>query len=268
MYEAKMILDSIASNGSRLTTMQLTYPRFVHSEFMTHRLFSRNSASSRAIPIKKMIEAVLIDPVIPVEFGKNQSGMQSKVLLQGLELDHARNTWLSARLGAISQVQQLDQIGVHKQLANRILEPWMWITVIVSATEWANFFRLRCHEDAQPEIRFIANMAKELYDSSTPRELDRGQWHMPYADDVTHLYTENRLKIATGRIARVSYLTHEGKRDITADIELHDRLINSKHWSPFEHCAQVNLAYMPSNFSAPWLQYRKLFMNESGKNDT
>lgn len=267
-YSARVLADSVGPSGKRLTTMEITYPRFVHSEFMTHRMFSRNSASSRAIPIGKMIGRVIDDPVLPVWWGKNQAGMQATEELDEDARVNAEAVWLHARDEAIGRVQVLSAIGLHKQIANRLLEPWMWITVIVSATEWVNFFGLRCHPDAQPEIRKIAEMMRELYQSSRPRETDAGIWHLPLvgSDDLMGGYGERDLKkISVGRCARVSYLTHDGKRDPQADIDLCDRLSTSGHWSPFEHVAvALEKPEHCGNFIG-WRQYRKDFDGESGE---
>lgn len=268
MYSAKIILDSVAETTKvRLTTMELTYPRFVHSQFMTHRVFSRNSSSSRAIPISKIIRQVEEDPVIPVYWGKNQSGMQANEELNFSESAKAAAQWLSARDVAIEQVNRLIELNVHKQIVNRLLEPWMWITVIVSATEWENFFNQRCHKDPQPEIQKIALMAKEQYDSNIPKILKVDEWHRPYTNDIDELrknLNEAQITcISVARCARVSYLSHDGKRDINKDLELYDKLLEGFHMSPLEHVARV---YDPkeeldfgSNFgeSSGWMQYRK-----------
>ena len=149
-YSAKVLADSISPDGVRLTTMEVTFPRIVLAEFNTHRMFSRNSASSRAIPVEKMIQRVLDDPFSPVWWGKNQSGMQAAEELSGEALRLARQHWLDARDFAISCVRlfQAPEISLHKQIANRLLEPFLWHTVVVTATEWENFFALRCHKDA------------------------------------------------------------------------------------------------------------------------
>lgn len=285
MYSAKILTDSINPYGNRLTTFEITYPRFVHSEFMTHRVFSRNSASSRAIPIKKMIERVESDPVMPVFYGKNQKGMQSEVELDEFEKMRAEIVWQGARDQAIAYVQTLDALGMHKQITNRLLEPWMWITVIVTANEWGNFFNLRCHKDAQPEIQKIATMMRDLYfDGETFTRIEKlysGEWHAPLLNIdeedrklIDQLETEEQKKVSVGRCARVSYLTHDGKRDPAADIELCERLQQSGHWSPFEHvatpCDCFGSAVIPdkasckyqSNISG-WHQYRKMFRNEN-----
>jgi thymidylate synthase ThyX len=167
-------------------------------------------------------------------------------------------------------VRHLHELGVHKQLANRLLEPFMWVTVIVSATEWANFFTLRCHEDAQPEFQKVALMVAEALAVSTPRPVGVGEWHLPYiqADERAELSLAVQQQCSVARCARVSYLTHEGKRDIEKDKELYDRLLNGSglgHWSPFEHVATPKATADPDpregNYRG-WLQYRKMFPNE------
>ncbi len=291
-YNVKILADSIGPNGKRITTWELTYPRMVHAEFMTHRDFSRNAASSRAIPIEKMIERVRVDPAMPVWWGKNQKGMQAKEELTGEEQALAQIRWLMARDWAVDAARNLMETGLHKQIANRVLEPWMFITVICTATEYANWFALRCHPDAQPEIKWVADEMARQYADAQPRSLVAGEWHLPLvdADDIATLTESLRSgtnqhdgapvdlscmkdstlrKVSVGRCARVSYLTHDGKRDMAADIELHDRLAQSGHWSPFEHVAQaLNPEITPgdrewrSGNLVGWRQYRKSFVNE------
>lgn len=262
--KAKILVDSINPNGDRLTTFELTYPRFIHAELLTHRMFSRNSASSRAIPVEKMISNINMDPVIPSHWGKNQKGMQADEEVSFADQAHADATWLTARDNAVKSAKQLMEIGIHKQIANRLVEPFMWITVIVSMTSFKHFRLLRVHPAAEPHFQKIAGMAAELYDSSTPNLLAVGEWHLPLfgfpGDEEVAL--EDRKKISAARCARVSYLTHDGQRDLSADFDLHDRLSSSGHWSPFEHCAKAmpdSLWY--GNFKG-WLQYRKEFQNE------
>lgn len=316
MITADIILDSISPANKRLTTWVLTYPRFIHAEVMTHRVFSRNASSSRAIPIAKMLEAVKTNPAGPVFWGKNQSGMQANgeiddtissfyrrkdwvdadgfiktarlfnvTARKAAELD-----WLDARDGAITSAKKMIEVGLHKQIANRLLEPWMHITVILSGTEYENFFSLRAHEDAQPEFQALANLMLEKYNASTPQSLNWNQWHIPFGDGLdtkrilslecaplqqrafapdateeiinSHLLLERKLAIATARCARVSYLNFEGKDDYEADIELAGHLSASGHWSPFEHCAKASLIASPSNFDG-WMQYRKQFPTEN-----
>lgn len=264
-YSAKILADSVnAYTGKRLTTFEITYPRFVHSEVMTHRVFSRNSASSRAIPIKKMLEQIENDPAMPVWWGKNQAGMQAREELTGQDRENAIQSWLAARDAAVEYVRHLEATGVHKQIVNRVVEPWMFITVLVSATEWDNFFKLRCHEDAQPEIRHVAVMMKELYDdpNHTPQVLGLGDWHLPLMPDLFDLQVqgvpvEDLCRISVGRSARVSYLTHNGVRDIQADIDLCNRLAAAGHMSPFEHVAEaISSNTRCGNFLGGWMQYR------------
>lgn len=295
MYETKILLDSVGPAGVRLTTWQLTYPRFVHTELMTHRVFSRNSASSRAIPVKTMLERIENDPAGPVFWGKNQKGMQAVEEFSENERELLERKWRSFSLQMIAASREFEQIGVHKQITNRLTEPWMFITVIVSATSFTNWFRLRHHKDAQPEIKKVATDMLPLYKASKPQVLQAGEWHLPlvtgvdYAQLLAEGFTREEIKaISAGRVARVSYLTHEGVRDPRKDIELGMRLgtQNPPHMSPLEHVAQaltledwnshvrtmVNLAinegvpFNPmtlGNFTG-WYQFRKQFENEHG----
>lgn len=244
-YACKIIADSVSPAGKRLTTFEVTYPRFVHAELLTHRMLSRNSSSSRAIPVKKLMDQVLNDPVMPVYWGSNKPGMQAGGELGGAPLAASRDEWLRARDHAVQHASALEGLGLHKQIANRLLEPWMFITVLVSATEWENFFRLRCHPAAQPEIRHIAEMMRSAYDASTPVLMHPGAWHAPFfkhtdlrGGDV-EAQEQDVLKICVARCARVSYLTHDGQHDPAKDVALADSLATNGHWSPFEHVAQA-----------------------------
>lgn len=242
-YSAKVLCDSLSPDGVRLTTLEVTLPRIVLAEFNTHRTFSRNSASSRAIPVKKMIERVRQDPFVPVYWGKNVSGMQAPEELVGSERQAAEDLWRAKADEATRTVEAFMQVGLHKQIANRLLEPFLWHTIICSATEWSNFYALRCNKDAQPEIRVAAELMRNAYNASIPKELDYGQWHMPLLFDRDELVSKgtnvgDMCRISVGRCARVSYLTHDGIRDPKADIELCDRLQKSGHLSPGEHVAR------------------------------
>ena len=267
MFSAKVLADSLNGCDNRLTTMELTYPRCVHSEFLTHRMFSRNAASSRAIPVEKMIEQVERDPFIPIHWGKAQKGMQAYEVLSPEDSVAARDEWLFAGCDAVWRVRQLLALGLHKQIANRLLEPWMWITVIATGNEgaWNNFFALRCHHEAEPHIQKIAEMAREVRSQSTPQKLSDGQWHLPligFAGDEL-LSVEDQVKVSVGRNARISYLTHDGRRDVQADIDLHDRLLASKHFSPFEHVARSGQHTGDGgNLGYGWTQYRKTLKGE------
>ena len=317
MFEAKIITDSIC-NGQRLTTMQLTHPRIVHSEFNTHCAFARNASSSRAIPFKKTVQKVLEDPFIPDHWGINQSGMQAAEQLTGGKRDKAITKWLEARDEAVRIASEMaadkclvckgiggwdtptvngqyvtcsecegDGLGlnVHKQIVNRLIEPWSWITVCVTgdAAAWSNYFALRCHPDAQPDIQKQAYMAQKEYFTSTPSKLLEGHWHTPYIrneefNDVINwlsekaggwapsltLLNETMAQISTGRCARTSYLTQEGIRDFSEDIKLHDRLRyhTPLHASPFEHVCQAignNVRY--AKYTG-WKAYRHMLEGE------
>lgn len=254
-HAAKIVLDSISETGQRLTTFELTFPRYVLAEFNTHKVIAKNSASSRAIPIAKRIAAV-DDPYIP-PFGSNQPGMQA-----GDEIANpaeAEEVWLLARDEAVLQAQQLMELGVHKQVANRLLEPFGWHTVIATATAWENFFLQRSshHSDnADPAISPMATLAEDAYRVSTPKPLKAGEWHLPYygqtaggsfedfydgvelAKELDIDYVELTKIISAARCARVSYLTHDGQRDMMKDFELYtDVLRQHGHWSPLEHVA-------------------------------
>lgn len=269
-FSARVLLDSISPAGIRLTSMEVRYPRFIHSEVMTHRVMSKNSASSRAIPIKKMIDAVRNDPALPVWWGRNQSGMQAREEIDETMRARAQAEWKLALDDALLHAERLasSDINLHKQLVNRILEPFAWITVIISATEWSNFFTQRTHEDAQPELKHIAGLMLAQYRASTPRALPIGGWHTPLIlpDEEAMLTAEDRRKISVARCARVSYLSHDGTRDHAKDIELYEKLVGggaNGHWSPFEHVATplADRSEWSGNFRG-WEQYRKRFAQE------
>lgn len=240
-YDAKIVADSVSPQGHRLTTMEVTLPRIVLAEFNTHRVFSRNSASSRAIPVKKRIERVMADPFIPTYWGANQKGMQAEASLEGAEAQQAELVWCEALENAIASAMRMDAIGAHKQLANRLLEPFMWQTIIVTATEWSNFFALRDNEMAQPEIHEAAHLMRTVYEASSPTLVQFGEWHLPLIQpeerDGSFEHSEEARRISTARCARVSYLTHDGRRDLEADLELYERLVSGGHMSPLEHVA-------------------------------
>jgi thymidylate synthase ThyX len=256
-YRANVLLDSVSSSGVRLTTLEVTFPRFVLAEFNTHRVFSRNSASSRAIPTSKLIERVERDPAMPLEWGRNKAGMSASDVLTEQEALAAQGVWLAARDDAVARARQLQDLNVHKQELNRILEPFLWHTVIVSATEWGNFFELRCAVNAQPEIRQAASRMREVIEASRPQPVPDGEWHTPLLQsDEFSLDVETRKRISAARCARVSYLTHDGRREIGKDLELYERLRADRHLSPFEHVATpAGDAAYHANFRG-WIQMR------------
>jgi thymidylate synthase ThyX len=257
-YSARVLLDSVSPAGVRLATLEVTFPRFVLAEFNTHRVMSRNSASSRAIPTSKLIERVLNDPVVPLEWGRNKAGMSADDVLSDEEAAQAERVWLEARDAAVAHARRMLELKVHKQELNRVLEPFLWHTVIVTASEWENFFLLRCALNAQPEIRKAAIAMREAIDASHPAAVEMGAWHLPLVqEDERALDIEVQKKISAARCARVSYLTHEGTREIEKDLELHDRLKSDRHLSPFEHVATPSGdAEFHANFRG-WLQMRR-----------
>jgi len=270
-FEAKILADSVNHLLERLTTCELTYPRAIHSEFMTHRSFSRNAASSRAIPIDKMLQRVLDEPFIPLHWGANQSGMQAEGELTGETRVRCYTEWLKARDSAVAHASNLRDLGLHKQLVNRIIEPFCWITVIAtgSSTAYENFFHLRCHTAAEPHIQKIAFLLRDVYDASSPKTLLVGGDHLPMigfkGDEL--LEQTDLKKLSVARCARVSYLTHSGVRDVFQDITMYHRLREAGHWSPFEHVATAVVSdgttTRSGNFSRlGWYQHRKSFRAE------
>ncbi|MFZ0666997.1 MAG: FAD-dependent thymidylate synthase [Acidimicrobiales bacterium] len=256
---AKVIRDSISPDGHRLTTMEVVMSRFVLAEFNTHRVFSRNSASSRAVPLRKQLERVGEDPALPIEWASEKPGMQGGVELDQSALKEAVDCWNRARDEAMQCAQKLGELGVHKSIANRLLEPFMWHTVIVSSTEWSNFFGLRRSPLAQPEIRVAAEAMYMEYERSVPTQVGHGEWHMPYVsgDEVELLGEDAARRVSAARCARVSYLTHDGKRDPAKDLELYDRLTSAvpPHASPLEHVATPESGVPLGNFVG-WRQLR------------
>lgn len=283
MIDAKIVADSIGPNEVRITTYVLTYPRFIHAELMTHRVFSRNASSSRAIPVKKQIQMVIDNPVIPLAFTKNKAGMQGGEALIGEQEAAAVAAWLEGRDLAVQSANKLADLEVHKQYANRVLEPYAHITVVLTATDFDNWFALRCHYMAQPEICELAMQMWALHDSNHPKQLKAGQWHLPFVDSdydgqdmkdtAAHVAatgddpTEIPLKRSVARCARVSYLNHDGTTSsVEQDLALYSRLLGSApvHASPAEHQAQAtNEAYLRSGNFRGWVQYRKTIPGEN-----
>ena len=274
MIEARIVADSVSSAGRRITSLVLRYPRFIHSEFMTHRLFSRNASSSRAIPVKKMLAQVLEDPALPIHWGANMPGMQAREQLQGFRAWAAKTLFLLARYPAVVVVWSLTKLGLHKQVANRLLEPWLHIQVLVTATEWGNFFNLRCHPDAQPEMQALAECIFQAMAASSPKLLAKGQWHLPFLSDSRYLpsglqtFMRPHLlqELSAARCARVSYTLHDGAEPtIGEDLALYGKLMANgvKHASPTEH--QATPADNPDDRSGNfvgWVQFRKLIPGE------
>jgi len=281
---AKVIAHSQSwVDGNEILTFELTYPRFIHAEFMTHRQFSRNASSSRAIPVARMIESIKKDPAIPLFWGKNQKGMQATeecneevFIPRGEDRDEGgvystrEHAWKAAMSIAIAQAVAFNEAGYHKQIVNRLLEPFMHITVVVTSTQWTNFYALRDHPDAEPHIALLAKRMREAAYLSKPIEMIQGNWHAPYVgeEEKLKLGPELTRKISTARCARTSYLTHDGRvSTIEEDLALHDRLVKHEpmHASPAEHQATPDpygeYRSRWGNFQY-WMQYRKTLPGE------
>jgi thymidylate synthase ThyX len=243
---AKILADSVNPIGDRLTTFEIKLHRFVLAEMNTHRVNSRNYQSSRACPVERMISNVIEDNVYPLHWGRKKKGMVADLEIDEADQLEAIAIWDEAREAMIGYVKRLLEIDVHKQVANRLLEPFMAITGIVSATDYSNFFSQRCHPSAQPEIRALADAMKLAYDLSQPTLLEAGEWHLPLINGEDWIEATDRgyvdedlVKVAIGRCARVSYLNHDGVRSLSDDTKLYWRLLESHppHLSPFEHVA-------------------------------
>jgi hypothetical protein len=299
MYAANVVADSVSPEGVRLTTIEVEYPHAIHKDIMTHRAFSRNFQSFRAYPPEKVIEKIEQDPFIPEVFESRVVGMgqgdaiydQERALLRWM--DHVDNSLRTAR--------SLMELDLAKAQVNFVLQDLTWIKGIITATEWDNFWALRLAINpetdkpfARPEVYKIARLMKDAYDLSTPSPLESYEWHLPYIDvnDYKAHYSgtddefffddpqvglridwEPLVKISVGRCARISYLTHDGKRDWEKDIALHDSLRSNGHMSPFEHQAQPMhpATIMPeitySGNLRGWNQYRKDIPGEANYND-
>ena len=266
MIKAEIVEQSIARTGIVISTLKLEYPRFIHSEFMTHRAFSRNASSSRAIPVHKMIDQVRNRPAMPIHWGRNQPGMQAEKELGDFDIIQAKELWREAAFNAALIAEKLNDLGLHKQIANRILEPFQLMKTVVTATDWDNFYALRCHPDAQPEIQDLARKIRHAIQHHEPRLVEYGDWHLPFVlqEERNKFETEPNtlLEISTARCARVSYLTHEGQvPSVEKDVELYERLISNepRHASPCEH--QATPLKDPKEYSRNfrgWLQHREL----------
>lgn len=275
MFQAKVVADTIF-NEKRITTLELTYPRFIHSEILTHRDRARNSGSSRAIPWPTMCERIENDPVMPIKWGMEQKGMQTGDQLPAPLQTKAYEIWLKARDNAVESARQLAKLGVHKSLCNRLTEPFMWITVVMTSTNWRNFFMQRDHGDAEIHMQEIAKLMKKSIVESTPKVY---RFHLPYVEDDDHDVSykpvikalkgdeenmEYLFQVSAARCARVSYVQHgEKRKSIIKDLELFERLYKGSaggHWSPFEHPSRACIGN--SGPYRGWQGYRKFFKNE------
>lgn len=279
LYSGTAVVDQIRYRGVEPTyDLEIAgpFPNFVANGVIVHN--SRNASSSRAIPVERLIQDVEDDPAMPVWWGKNQPGMSAREEVDGFQKTLVKATWLDSKNSAVRHARMLAGDGLHKQLVNRLLEPWAHINVIVTATEFENFFALRRHADAQPEMKVLADAMYEALESSTPVPLEPDAWHLPYvpAGSLPDLKPEGRVRISVARCARVSYLTHDNKEpDWVRDLELCERLIGSVplHASPAEHQATPDWWHADYNWETPhqhgnltgWRQYRKIIEAEHGQ---
>lgn len=271
---AEVIKDSVSPSGGRITTYLLTYPRFIHSEFMTHRAFSRNASSSRAIPFEKQVQAIKEDMAKPLEFRKNQPGMQAAEPLTQREANVANYLWKEACRAALRHAEDLHILGVHKQYVNRLLEPYQHITVVCTATEFANFFALRYHTAAQPEICELAKLMWEAHEASVPHLRAPGEWHLPFVTEQEYMAAKHDEQLVQSLIrksvaccARTSYNNHDSTKPTQDQNDfLYLRLLGAQpiHASPAEHQAMAlsNNDDWYGNFRG-WKQYRKTLEGEN-----
>lgn len=299
---AIILKDSINKQGDRLTTFRLTYPRIILAELNTHRVYSKNTSSSRAIPVKDNIERIRNDPFIPDQWVKNARGMFSLDYIDN-NLEEIMRLWLEANyiMGDIGK--NLAEYELHKQYANRLLEPFMYVDTILTGTDFNNFFYLRTAEDAQPEIQELANCMYEVYSESTPDLLYYGEWHVPYIDTIREndsltysindqiIDIDTAIKIAISCCGQVSY--RKLNTTIEKALEIYAKFMNNSrlHASPLEHVAtpfsdleyesrikvrdllQVELGDNISSFDLEkilykrnfkgWTQYRTLIPNDT-----
>lgn len=266
-YAARIIEDSLSPEGVRLTTYEVTFPRFILAEFNTHRVLSRNSASSRAIPPEKQIERLLTGPFVP-EFGTRVKGMGSGEI--NPRMVECVEIWLEARDNAVWAARKLVELDVDKARVNRLLEPFMWHTVIASGTKWTNFFGLRTNKDAQPEFKVVADMMYAAYETQEPTPRETGEWHLPMVteEERRKVYVDQHgpsylpALLSAGRTARVSFDTHDDWEPIPTSLARAHMLTSNAHWSPTEHQACVGQHGLSGNFHGDWEQFRKMFPNE------
>lgn len=299
LIAAKIIADSVSNTGVRMTTFEIEYPRFILAELNTHRMLSKNSASSRAIPVTAMHDHIKNNTAAPVYWGKNQPGMKAKECLDLEDTIEAMMIWDQARDSAISFSRELAELNVHKQITNRVTEPWMLMKTVISGTEWANYFWLRDHADAQPEIAELANKMRIAYDASEPQLLESGEWHLPYVKSIylscgTQVFVDNDdnpISVDDARMVSASCCAQVSYRKSDDTVEkarrIYAQLIESEpaHASPVEHqatpmdldsmdkydpeCWQQGTTHVSRNGDLwsgnlrGWIQFRKLIAGEA-----
>lgn len=311
--QAQVVAHSKSPQGDELLSVLVTFPRFILAELNTHRMLSKNSASSRAIPTKKLLQMIKEDPFVPIAWQKEHKGMQGyEYFTNQEEIDTLFSNWMNAVEDAIEMAEEFTGLKTTKQIANRLLEPFMWHTVLITGNVnkegWLNFFDLRCPQyyigtgskppynlnridsglhksrkkiiaindgyrqlneldwlklnKGQAEIHMMA-LAEAIYDAwqeSTPRQLQAGEWHIPFGDKITNILPDDiwkhaikegtivdtplmnaKIKISTAMAARTSYTVVGDEKEVSYEtlLGIHDKMVNAKpfHASPFEHCA-------------------------------
>lgn len=291
----KVIADSVTEYGQRIVTFHARYPRIIHGEVMTHRVFSRNARSSRAVPVKTILQEIIDKPFIPWHWGKNQKGMQAteecnefvKISLPFMhdnydyselvynDINHTRESaWLWARDQAVTAAKGFMDAGYHKQVINRLLEPYSWIDTLITTTDLANFYHLRDHGDAEPHFHDLAKLVRQAVAASVPVKILEGQWHIPFiSPDEINLDIEIKLKLSVARCARISYKPFDGDGSHERELERYDLLVGSEplHASPAEHQAMADYidewgrfenCDKAGNLGRGFMQYRKTLKNE------
>lgn len=280
MYQAKVILDSVATNGARLITMELLYPFIVHYDALTHRglgksdedqyqqwlEFSRNSASNRGMPTNIVLDTIINSPFIP-RFRYNTSTMFPGEYFSDEDQSEAEKIWLRMLDNIIQGYHELTALGAHKQWKNKLFVPWQHITTVITANDemWYHFFSLRNHENAQDELHTIAALAQTTLEQRNiaKQRLHIGEWHLPYVifnSEFKDLDLETKKRISVAKCANTSFMRQNEDRDVQYYLEIYNRLLYSipPHGSPFEHVAQVAEAnYVRSGNFVGFYQYRK-----------
>lgn len=296
--QAQVILASTAAYSPPIYTIRGRLPRCIWPEVLTHRKFGRNARSSRAVPVERMLEEVRTDPFMPWHWGKNQRGMQAgedhnePVLFGPHKTNDACSrgeAWMVASWQAAKNAQAFMNAGYHKQIVNRLLEPFMWIDVLITATDWDNFLWLRDHSDAEPHLQDWARLAGQAIETAEVQELEPGQWHTPYVEAADFHSLEGEFndgrtpietlaqRVSSARCARISYTPfNTDKADIAADLDLYDKLMGADrlHASPTEHqatpdrmdpdypnCNQWEASHLHGNLDG-WIQFRKTIAGE------
>jgi len=264
MISVKILCDSVSPAGHRITTWELTHPRFIHSEFLRHRMLAINAASARAIPVEKMLEDVYVNPATFEQYGKANKGMSAQENMSEKEIAEFLTWWTNLGCRTADQVS-LWKTKAAKQMVNRALEPWAHMTVIVTGTDWHNFYALRAHPAAQPEFQVLAYRMLDAYLKATPTPLQFNEWHLPlvYPEDRARHNQLALVKLCAGRTARVSYRRHHDDSTPEKDTKRADDLVTAGHMSPTEHPAMAMSSDAYFGCFRGWKSYRKMIPGEN-----